>query len=196
MPLKSGSSKAAISANIKTEKTAGKPQAQAVAIALHTAKDDQYETRYKHHTIRRSVKFGKEQYTVFNSADRYVAQAPTLENAKRLVDAEAARGRDADCSVEMDDADVECDEAPAGMDSARRLAFDRRMETIDGHLVVTECNISKANVCPYLGAEIPGAEALGLEPSKIYMLYRDAAELEAAVRTYERVPLLISATNM
>jgi hypothetical protein len=76
------------------------------------------------------------------------------------------------------------------MDSARRLAFDRRMETIDGHLVVTDCNISKANVCPYMGSEIPGAEALGLDPAKIYMLYRDSAEIEAAIKTYERVPLM------
>ena len=38
MPLKKGSSKATISANIRKEKAAGKPQAQAVAIALNTAR--------------------------------------------------------------------------------------------------------------------------------------------------------------
>lgn len=37
MPLKQGKSKAAISSNIRTEMAAGKPQKQAVAIALHTA---------------------------------------------------------------------------------------------------------------------------------------------------------------
>jgi hypothetical protein len=37
MPLKQGKSKAVISANIKTEKDAGKPQAQAVAIAMSKA---------------------------------------------------------------------------------------------------------------------------------------------------------------
>lgn len=37
MPLKSGKSKAVIAANIKTEMKAGKPQAQAVAIALKSA---------------------------------------------------------------------------------------------------------------------------------------------------------------
>ena len=38
MPLKKGSSKADISANIKTEMKAGKPQKQAIAIALNEAR--------------------------------------------------------------------------------------------------------------------------------------------------------------
>jgi hypothetical protein len=38
MPLKKGKSKKAVSSNIKTEMAAGKPQKQAVAIALNTAR--------------------------------------------------------------------------------------------------------------------------------------------------------------
>ncbi len=37
MPLKKGSSKKVVSQNIETEMAHGKPQAQAVAIALHVA---------------------------------------------------------------------------------------------------------------------------------------------------------------
>jgi hypothetical protein len=38
MPLKQGKSRATVSSNIKTEIAAGKPQKQAVAIALNTAR--------------------------------------------------------------------------------------------------------------------------------------------------------------
>jgi hypothetical protein len=37
MPLKSGKSQKTIGANIKTEMAAGKPQKQAIAIAMHKA---------------------------------------------------------------------------------------------------------------------------------------------------------------
>ena len=39
MPLEKGDNPTAIGHNIKKEEEAGKPKAQAVAIALHTAKD-------------------------------------------------------------------------------------------------------------------------------------------------------------
>ena len=38
MPLKKGSSRSVVSSNIRTEVAAGKPQKQAVAIALNTAR--------------------------------------------------------------------------------------------------------------------------------------------------------------
>lgn len=38
MPLRTGSSRKVVSENVKTEMAAGKPQKQAVAIALNTAR--------------------------------------------------------------------------------------------------------------------------------------------------------------
>lgn len=73
------------------------------------------------------------------------------------------------------------------------LAFDRssaRSFDADGRLHVAKTPISKANVCPYLGREIPKWQALGLEPEKVYRLYRDAGELEKAAASFNNLPLL------
>ncbi|MGT3277453.1 DUF2213 domain-containing protein [Yersinia enterocolitica] len=74
-----------------------------------------------------------------------------------------------------------------------RLAFDRAsVRTIDGNgrLQIAKTNISKANVCPYYGKEIPNYEKLGLEPDKIYQLYRHPDELKKAAPTFNNIPVL------
>lgn len=73
------------------------------------------------------------------------------------------------------------------------LAFDRasvRTIDADGRLHVAVNNISKANVCPYLGEEISDFEALGLQAKKIYQLLRSPEELEKAAPTFNNIPLL------
>jgi 8-oxo-dGTP pyrophosphatase MutT (NUDIX family) len=77
--------------------------------------------------------------------------------------------------------------------SRDRLAFDKgsvRSYDHDGRLHVKLTHISKANVCPYKGSEIPDAEKLGLDPSRIYMLLRDPEELQKGISTANLIPVL------
>ncbi|EMF5696173.1 DUF2213 domain-containing protein [Enterobacter roggenkampii] len=73
------------------------------------------------------------------------------------------------------------------------LAFDRatvRSFDKDGRLHIELTPISKANVCPYYGREIPNSKALGLQPDKVYYLLRDPEELKKAAPTFNNIPLL------
>lgn len=74
-----------------------------------------------------------------------------------------------------------------------RMAFDRSLRSVDsdGHLVVEMSRISKACVNSYVGNEIPRWKELGLDPDRIYRLYRDPAELAKAASTFSGKPLLI-----
>ncbi|MFW0351174.1 DUF2213 domain-containing protein, partial [Klebsiella pneumoniae] len=73
------------------------------------------------------------------------------------------------------------------------LAFDRAsVRTIDanGRLQISRTNISKANVNAYYGREIPGSEELGLDPNKLYRLWRHPDELRKAAKTFNNIPVL------
>jgi hypothetical protein len=72
------------------------------------------------------------------------------------------------------------------------MAFDRSARSVDadGRLHVAATHISKANVCPYYGREIPGWQQLGLAPDQVYRLYRDPVELERGANTFARLPIL------
>ncbi|HCR2016769.1 TPA: DUF2213 domain-containing protein [Enterobacter asburiae] len=73
------------------------------------------------------------------------------------------------------------------------LAFDRatvRSFDKDGRLHIEMTPISKANICPYYGREIPNSKALGLQPDKVYYLLRDPKELAKAATTFNNIPLL------
>jgi hypothetical protein len=73
------------------------------------------------------------------------------------------------------------------LDRASVRSFDKA-----GHLRVALTPISKAAVNPYLGKEIADGEALGLLPDKVYHLYRDPAELKAAVASFNGKPLMLT----
>jgi ADP-ribose pyrophosphatase YjhB (NUDIX family) len=90
------------------------------------------------------------------------------------------------------------EEHPGASDSAELrtflIAMDRdsvREKTREGRLIVKRTPISKANVCPYRGEEIPGWEALGLDKDRVYNLLRDPDELRKAAPTLNGVQLLI-----
>lgn len=76
----------------------------------------------------------------------------------------------------------------------RALSFDaasKRRYDDNGFMHVDDCHITKEQVVPYYGNEIPGWEHLGLSPTKIYYGYRPAAELQKAVETFNGLPLLL-----
>jgi len=77
---------------------------------------------------------------------------------------------------------------------APSMAFDRanRWYDDDGRLHVARTNLSKANVCPYYGHEIPGGvDNLGLEADRVYQLLRHPDELQKAAETWNNLPLLL-----
>ncbi|WP_396016756.1 DUF2213 domain-containing protein, partial [Escherichia coli] len=79
------------------------------------------------------------------------------------------------------------------MNPTECLAFDRAsVRTIDanGRLQISRTNISKANVNGYYGREIPRSEELGLEPNKLYRLWRHPDELRKAAKTFNNIPVL------
>jgi len=74
------------------------------------------------------------------------------------------------------------------------LTFDsesKRHYDVDGRLHVRKSNISKAQVSPYYGREIPDFDKLGLQSDKIYHLLRDPQELAAACDTAKNMQFLI-----
>lgn len=77
--------------------------------------------------------------------------------------------------------------------STTLMAMDRasvRRRDVNGFLHVEVSNISKANVCPYMGCEIPGWQALGLDGAKVYRLLRDPKELARGAASFNNVPIL------
>jgi 8-oxo-dGTP pyrophosphatase MutT (NUDIX family) len=73
------------------------------------------------------------------------------------------------------------------------IAMDResvRRFDQDGHLHIERTPISKANICPYWGREIPGFDQLGLDPNKTYKLLRHPDELKKGASTFDGKPLL------
>lgn len=76
------------------------------------------------------------------------------------------------------------------MDAGLALDESVRTEDVDGRMRVSMMNISKAAVNPYKGSEIPGADEMGLDPERVYYLYRDPEELAKAAASSNGVQIL------
>lgn len=73
------------------------------------------------------------------------------------------------------------------------VAMDRatvRSKDADGHMRVGRTPITRAVVSPYLGREIPNWQGHGLEPERVYQVYRDADELMKGAKSFEGKPVL------
>lgn len=79
------------------------------------------------------------------------------------------------------------------------LAYDkmtvRRVDT-DGRMFVKTSHISKAGVNPYYGREIPKWDELGLDPDKVYQVFRPPEELEKGASTFNTIPILAIHTHV
>lgn len=97
--------------------------------------------------------------------------------------------------------ETEAEDMPRDRPGSDVMAFDvkssRRHKDNNGYLHVDASNITKEQVAPYYGDEIAGWRELGLEPQKLYYMYRPAEELKKAVDTFNGMPILFEhhATN-
>jgi hypothetical protein len=78
------------------------------------------------------------------------------------------------------------------MNHTVRLALDRSVRSYDtdGRLRVSTAVLTRACVSPYLGAEVPDYQALGLSASRVYQLLRPERELRAAWDGFNGLPIL------
>lgn len=67
-------------------------------------------------------------------------------------------------------------------------ASNRKVDK-NGFLKVKSCNITKEQVAPYYGSEIPNWREFGLDSKTIYYVYRPEAELAKAADTFNNLPL-------
>lgn len=67
-------------------------------------------------------------------------------------------------------------------------ASNRKVDK-NGFLKVKSCNITKEQVAPYFGSEIPNWREFGLDSKTIYYVYRPETELAKAADTFNNLPL-------
>lgn len=68
---------------------------------------------------------------------------------------------------------------------------NRVIDELTGKMRVSNCHITKADVNDYMGFEIPYYQELGLDPNKIYAVYRPFEELEKAIDGFKGAQLFL-----
>lgn len=174
-----------------SEEIGSRPYGELSKIADTTSKDDSgsdvdfitYRQFIRH---KFKPKLDPSEHTKFVWASLDNPPEPLHPGVREVVN--QARGIKTANDMAMDKAMV------SALASRDRLAFDRgsvRSYDHDGRLHVKLTHISKANVCPYRGNEIPDPDGtLGLDPSRIYMLLRDPEELQKGIATANLIPVL------
>ena len=173
------------------EEIGAMPYGELQPIADTSSKDDSGKDvdfiTFRQDIVRKfTPKIDKSEHTKFVWAKLDNPPEPLHPGVRQVVD--ALNGKKTANDMAMDKAMV------TALASRDRLAFDRgsvRSYDHDGRLHIKLTHISKANVCPYRGDEIPDPDGtLGLEPTRIYMLLRDPQELEKAIPTANLIPVL------
>ena len=155
---------------------AGAQEGQIHSLSDWFARKEGYSTRESEERREKAFSVGK---------DRYAA---LLEKAKAAgVKGVRVGMRTTTIKQKMREHGIAVDEQPdvIALDKSSVRSIDA-----DGRMHIAISNISKANVCGYMGREIPGAEKLGLDMGRTYQLLRDPQELEKAASTFNNVPLL------
>ena len=75
-------------------------------------------------------------------------------------------------------------------------AASARSVDSNGYMHVATSNLTKEQVVPYMGNTIPGYIELGLDPQKVYQIYRPADEIEKAVESFNGLPLMLDHWTM
>lgn len=167
------------------------PYGELSKVADTTSKDDSgsevdFITYRQFIRFKFTPKIDKSEHTKFVWAKLDNPPEPLHPGVRQVVDAMLGKKPAQDMAM-----DKAMETAFASRD---RLAFDResvRTYDHDGRLHVKLTHITKANVCPYRGNEIPDPDGeLNLESDRIYMLLRDPQELEKAVQTANLIPVL------
>lgn len=78
----------------------------------------------------------------------------------------------------------------------KNMMDSARTKDNNGYMHVDVSNLTKEQVVPYMGNTIPGYKELGLDPEKIYNIYRPGEEIEKAAGTFNGLPLMLDHWDM